>query len=151
VTSTLAVGAYAIEAMQAKKGRTAAEEAFLQRWLRMVDENLSQFAKLRQAGVTFVAGTDAGWRFTPFDGLPTEMQLMYRAGMPTADVVAAGTGLAAKVIGIGDKVGKLAEGLAADVIVVQGNPLDDLEALRALRLVMQGGEIRSDPKPAVAR
>jgi imidazolonepropionase-like amidohydrolase len=148
VTSTLAVGAYAVEAMQAKSARTAAEEAFLQRWLKMVDENLSQFARLREAGVTFVAGTDAGWRFTPFDGLATEMQLMHRAGMPAADAVAAGTGLAAKVIGIGDKVGKLAEGLAADVIVVQGNPLDDLEALRALRLVMQGGEIRSEPKPA---
>ncbi len=150
VTSTLAVGGSAIEAMQAIQERTVAEEAFLRRWLRMHDENLGHFAKLREAGVTFVAGTDAGWRFTPFDGLPMEMELMHRAGMPRMDAITAATALAAKVIGIGDMVGKLAEGLSADVIVVQGDPLADLGALRDLRLVMQGGEIRSEPKPANA-
>ena len=67
------------------------------------------------------------------------------------DAIVAGTGLAAKVIGIADKVGTLSEGLIADIIVVEGSPLHDLQALRSLRLVMQDGQIRTDhPKRAKA-
>ncbi|SEF09249.1 Imidazolonepropionase [Rhizobiales bacterium GAS191] len=142
VTSTLAVGGSVVNTMLAKGNRTAAEEALLTRWLKMLDDNLVQFRKLREAGVEFVAGTDAGWRFTPFDGLPLELTLMHRGGLPKMDAIVAGTGNAARVIGINDKVGTLAKGLAADVIVVRGNPLDDLDTLRDVQLVMQGGKVR---------
>jgi imidazolonepropionase-like amidohydrolase len=140
VTSTLAVGGAAVNAMLAKDRRNAAEEAFLTRWVKMLDENLAQFRKMQEAGVSFVAGTDAGWRYTPFDGLPLELSLMHRGGMPRADAIVAATGYAGKVLGIDDKVGTLRKGLAADVIVVRGNPLDDLEALRDLQLVMHDGK-----------
>ncbi|TCR72665.1 amidohydrolase family protein [Rhizobium sp. BK376] len=143
VTSTLAVGGSVVEIMTAKKDRTPTEDAFLERWIRMLDDNLSQFRKLRDAGVSFVAGTDAGWRFTPFEGLPLELELMHRGGMTTMEAIVSGTGFAAKVIGIDDKVGTLTKGLAADVIVVGGNPLDNLGALRDLKLVIQGGKVRS--------
>lgn len=143
VTSTLAVGGAVVEVMTAKKDRTPVEDAFLERWIKMLDDNLAQFRQLRDAGVPFVAGTDAGWRFTPFDGLPLEMELMHRGGMSTMEAITAGTGFAAKVIGIDDKVGTLTKGLAADVIVVGGNPLDNLGALRDLKLVMQAGQVRS--------
>jgi imidazolonepropionase-like amidohydrolase len=143
VTSTLAVGGAVIEVMTAKTDRTPAEDAFLERWIKMLEDNLAQFRKLRDAGVPFVAGTDAGWRFTPFEGLPLEMELMHRGGMSTMEAIVAGTGFAAKVIGIDDKVGTLTKGLAADVIIAQGNPLDDLGALRRLKLIMQAGQIRS--------
>jgi imidazolonepropionase-like amidohydrolase len=143
VTGTLAVGGAVVNVMQAKETRTPDEEALLTRWLKMLDDNLDQFRKLREAGVAFVAGTDAGWRFTPFDGLPLELELMYRGGMPTMEALVSATGFAAKVIGIDDKVGTLRKGLAADVIVVGGNPLDDLAKLRDLRLVMQTGKVLS--------
>jgi imidazolonepropionase-like amidohydrolase len=45
-------------------------------------------------------------------------------------------------MGIDDEVGTLREGLAADVIVVGGDPLENLDALRDLRLVLQGGQVR---------
>ena len=143
VTSTLAVGGAVVETMQAKQQRTPDEEALLTRWIKMLDENLRQFRMLREAGVTFVAGTDAGWRFTPFDGLPMELALMHQGGMPIMDTITAATGLAAKVIGIEDKVGTLTAGLAADLIVVGGDPSQDLDRLRDLRLVIQGGVVRS--------
>ena len=76
VTSTLSVGGAVLQTMRARKNRTAAEEALLTRWTKMHGENLSHFRQMREAGVNFVAGTDAGWRFTPFDGLPMEMELM---------------------------------------------------------------------------
>jgi imidazolonepropionase-like amidohydrolase len=143
VTGTLAVGGAAVAAMRAKDVRTPAEEAFLARWVRALDQNIRQFHALREAGVRFVAGTDAGWRFTPFDGLPMELELMHEGGMPTAEAIAAGTGAAADAIGLGETVGTLKPGLIADVIVVGGNPLDDLGCLRDLRLVLQGG-VRRD-------
>jgi imidazolonepropionase-like amidohydrolase len=71
------------------------------------------------------------------------MSLMQRGGMSAMDAIVAGTGRAAKVMGIDDEVGTLGEGLAADVIVVGGDPLENLDALRDLRLVLQGGQVRS--------
>jgi imidazolonepropionase-like amidohydrolase len=141
VTGTLAVAGSAVNAMLAKDKLTPEEEAFLSRWQNLLKDNIEQFSKLREAGVRLVAGTDAGWRFTPFDGLPLEMELMHRGGMSTLEALTAGTGFAAKVIGIDQEVGTLTAGLAADIIVVKGNPLDDLGALRNLQLVMQAGEI----------
>jgi len=142
VTGTLAVGGYMIKALSAKPDRMAQEQALLDRWRRMHDQNMAHFRKLHEAGVKHVAGTDAGWRFTPIEGLPLEMELMQEAGLPAMDVLAAATGRAAEVIEVGDRVGTLVPGKLADVIAVPGNPLDDLGCLRDVRLVMQGGAVR---------
>jgi imidazolonepropionase-like amidohydrolase len=140
VTSTLAVGGAIMREKQAKTAFTPTEEAFLARWTKTHATNLDQFRKLRAAGVSFVAGTDAGWRFTRIDDQPLEIALMHEGGMSPMEAIVASTGFAAKVIGIEDKLGTLTPGLAADVLVVQGNPLDDLARLRDVRLVMQGGK-----------
>lgn len=143
VTSTLSVAGYAVEAMLAKDDRTRSEEEFLQTWNVMLEDNVNQFRKMHEAGVQFVAGTDAGWRFTPFDGLTMELELMHRGGMSTMQALQAATGVAARVLGIDDRVGTLAAGLSADVLVVQGNPLQDLSALRNVRVVLQEGQVRT--------
>ncbi len=148
VTGTLAVSGAVVKMMSARENLTEAEQAFLTRWRGMMADNIEQFSKLREAGVRFVAGTDAGWRFTPFDGLPLEMEMMQQGGMSALDAITAGTGFAAKAIGIDDKVGTLTPGLAADIIVVKGNPVDDLDRLRHLDLVMQAGEIRAHAQKA---
>ena len=150
VTGTLAVGGYMLKALSAKPDRTAPEQALLDRWRRMHDQNMTHFRKLHEAGVRHVAGTDAGWRYTPIEGLPLEMELMQEAGLPAMDVLVAATGRAAEVIEIGDRVGTLTPGKLADVIAVPGNPLDDLGCLRDVRLVMQGGAVRV-ARPSLVR
>lgn len=150
VTGTLAVGGYMLKALLAKPDRTAPEQALLDRWRRMHDQNMAHFRKLHEAGVRHVAGTDAGWRYTPIDGLPLEMELMQEAGLPAMDVLVAATGRAADVIEIGDCVGTLTPGKLADVIAVPGNPLDSLGRLRDVRLVMQGGAVRVALPPGQA-
>ena len=70
VTSTLAVGALMLKSLRAIEHPTPADRALLDRWVRMGEQNLSQFSRMREAGVTWLAGTDAGWRFTTFDCLP---------------------------------------------------------------------------------
>lgn len=142
VCSTLAVGGFMLRALQAMEHRSAADQAALDRWVRMADENRRHFDQMRQAGVTWVAGTDAGWRYTTIEGMPLELELMVEAGMPAAEAIHAGTGRAAWVLGLADEVGTLRPGKVADVLVVAGNPLERMSALSDVRLVLQSGERR---------
>ena len=147
VTSTLAVGGAVLREMRARTTLTPTDQAFLARWEKTTADNMAQFRKLREAGVTFVAGTDAGWRFTRIDDLPLEIAMMHEGGMTTMEALVAATGLAARIIGIGDETGTLKPNLAADVLVVDGDPLTDLAALNKVRLVMQAGKVKLASKP----
>jgi imidazolonepropionase-like amidohydrolase len=51
------------------------------------------------------------------------------------------TSLAAESLGLGETTGSIRSGLAADIIAVDGNPLEDIEALRRIRFIMKGGKI----------
>jgi imidazolonepropionase-like amidohydrolase len=118
------------------------EQVLFTRWKAAHATNLDQFRKLRAAGVVFVAGTDAGWRFTRIDDQPMEIARLHEGGMSLMEAITASAGFAAKVIGIEDKLGALLRGLAADILVVESNPLDDLGTLRNVRLVMQNGKLK---------
>ncbi len=120
-TSTLAVGEYYLRVLRALPSPTAAERAALARWEGMAADNLAQFRRMRELGVTWVAGTDAGWRHTPIEGMATEIALVARGGMTALEAIAAGTSVAARVSGLPD-VGVLAPGKVADVLVVAGRP-----------------------------
>ncbi len=139
VTSTLAVGGTVLNALCLKGELTPFEQQVKARWLVMAADNLAQFAKLGAAGVRFVAGTDAGWRFTTIDSLPLEMELMQVGGYSAMEVLVSATGRAAEVIGIADRTGTLTPGRLADVIVVDGDPLVNLDVLRDPRLILQAG------------
>jgi imidazolonepropionase-like amidohydrolase len=150
ITSTLAVGGFAVETMRAKPELTKAEQEFLDHWSMMLEDNLNQFTQLHQAGVRIVAGTDAGWRFTPIDGLAEEIKLLERVGMSSMQALVAATGDAAATLGVDDKFGALRPGLAADVLVVGGDPVQNLSALHDVRLVLQGGEVRAGAAAGLA-
>jgi len=141
VTPTLSVGGYLLQVMHAKSKLTLEEQAFTDRWERMMAANLDQLGKLHAAGVRLVAGTDAGWRFTPFDALPEEIRFMSEGGLSASEAICSGTSQAATVLGIEDQVGTVAEGFTADVIAVRGNPLDDLRRLRDIQFVMHDGQV----------
>jgi imidazolonepropionase-like amidohydrolase len=97
---------------------------------------------MAQAGVRLVAGTDAGVRFTPFDGLVTTLESMVGFGeMSALEALVSATSLAAQSLGLGDTVGALAPGLRADLVVVEESPLADLRVLRDVKTVVIGGEV----------
>lgn len=141
VTGTLAVGYYIMKAVEAKESPTPDEQAALDRWRVMLADNMYHFGLLLRAGVQFVAGTDAGWRFTPFDALPVELELMNQAGMSTTEAIVAATSRAAQALRVDDRTGAIRPGLLADIIAVEGDPLADLSVLRRPVLVMQGGQV----------
>ena len=147
VTTTLSVGYYLIEALSRLEGPTREDRDLLERWRRMFAESLENARRMHAAGVRFVAGTDAGWRFTPFNGLVTELELIHEAGAAPAEAVAAGTSAAATAMGIGAETGALREGLAADIIAVAGDPLADLGVLRRPVMVVLGGTVVVPEEP----
>jgi imidazolonepropionase-like amidohydrolase len=69
------------------------------------------------------------------------MEMLIAAGLTPMEVIEAGTHHAASVCGHGDELGTLGPGMLADVIVVDGDPLDDLQALSQVALVIKNGEI----------
>lgn len=94
-------------------------------------------------GVPIAMGSDCGApsRYPNGDNA-LELELMVRAGMDPMSAVRAGTSEAAKLVGIADRIGSLEPGRLADLIAVDGNPLDDIGVLRtSVKLVMQGGRL----------
>ena len=71
-------------------------------------------------------------------------EILYRiekAGQKPMDALEGSTSLAAESLGLGDRVGTVAPGMEADLIAVEGNPLDDATALRRVSFVMKAGKI----------
>lgn len=62
------------------------------------------------------------------------------------DAIVSGTSLAAESLGLGDKIGSVTEGMEADLVAVQGNPLDDITAVRHVVFVMKGGRVFRNAK-----
>jgi imidazolonepropionase-like amidohydrolase len=91
------------------------------------------------AGVTICNGSDAGV-FAHGDNA-RELELLVSYGMKPVDVLRAATSVNAKILHMEDRVGRVAPGLWADLIGVEGDPLADVTALRRVKFVMKGGVV----------
>ncbi len=91
------------------------------------------------AGVPFAVGSDVGP--FPHGTQAREMELMVEYGMKPADVLRADLLNGAKLLGWGRQIGELKPSYYADIIAVQGNPLDDISTLRKVTFVMKNGSV----------
>jgi imidazolonepropionase-like amidohydrolase len=99
-----------------------------------------QDAMVRRAlalGVRIAVGTDAA--VYPHGENAREFALLAADGMSPAQALMAGTSSAAELLGLKEKIGALKPGMAADIVAVPGNPLDDIGATRRVVFVMKGG------------
>jgi imidazolonepropionase-like amidohydrolase len=96
---------------------------------------------MRKMGVKFIAGTDAGIMHAPFDAYVDGLEVLSELGFSNYEVIEAATHLAAIGCGIADQTGCLAPGKSADLIAVDGNPLERLNALRQVVMVMKSGNV----------
>jgi imidazolonepropionase-like amidohydrolase len=106
--------------------------------------NLSRFLA---AGGTVALGTDFNGYDAPFQlGMPIlEMELMQQAGMSPMQIIVAATRTAALVSNRLDDLGTVEAGKLADLVVVRGDPLQDIHAMADVRLVVRSGVvIRND-------
>lgn len=95
---------------------------------------------LHQAGVPLTVGTDSGVMVSPH-GVSTlrEMEILVDAGLTPLEAIQAATLNGADVLGLDGQIGCLAVGCAADLILVEGDPTEDLTHLRDLAAVMRDG------------
>lgn len=97
------------------------------------------FAAALNAGVTICFGGDVG--VYPHGDNVRELELMVEYGMDPVDVMRAATSVNARLFHIDNSVGRVAEGLIADLIAVDADPTDDISSLREPVLVMQAGRV----------
>jgi imidazolonepropionase-like amidohydrolase len=96
-------------------------------------------SELHRAGGLIVAGSDTPNPFViPGLSLHDELALLVSAGLTPLDAIRSATGLAATMLGRSD-IGAVEAGRLADLLVVVGNPADDIGATRNMRLVVKGG------------
>ena len=94
-------------------------------------------------GVNIAFGTDSG--VSEHGKNAEEFTYMVAAGMSEMEAIESATTVAAKHIGLDTVIGTLEKGKYADLIGVDGNPLDKIEELRDVDFVMKGGVVYKAP------
>ena len=101
------------------------------------DKMLDVVADLFRRGVAIVLGTD---------GLPgflyhRESELYEKSGIPASEVLKLATIKSAEITGVAESYGSIEEGKKADLILIDGNPLENLSDIRKIEWTMKGGNI----------
>jgi imidazolonepropionase-like amidohydrolase len=104
------------------------------------------FKRALAKGVKIVQGTDAvaGAHGRMFE------EMIYRVrdgGQKPMDAIIAATSMAAESLGMKNQIGTIAPGMQADIVATDGNPLDDITALRRVVFVMKGGKVFRNERP----
>lgn len=122
----------------------------------MYEQSLLNTRKLHRAGVHLVFGTDTPFVFGNFfHSVMNEVRALKLAGLSNEAVLRMATSDAASALRIADRVGTIEPGKSADLVLVDGDPLADIEALGRVDLVMKEGRIvymtRRNPAGRAAR
>jgi len=108
------------------------------------EEQKKTFRKAVKAGVRIAMGTDAGTPFNPHGRNAQELRRMVEFGMTPMMAIQAATASAATLLGLESEIGTVEAGKVADLILVDGNPLDDIALLEKpsrITYVIQSGKI----------
>ena len=97
------------------------------------------FEKAYARGVKIAFGTDAA--VYPHGENAQEFIYMVEGGMPAMEAIQSATRVPAEMLNIADKVGTLEKGKWADIIAVEGNPLQDITVMQQVAFVMKGGVV----------
>ena len=103
------------------------------------ENSVASFKRALSAGVPIAAGTDAGGSPARHGFIARELELMVAAGMTPAAALESATREGARLMGIEHLAGTIEVGKQADLVLIDGDPLSDVGALRNVWAVFQGG------------
>jgi imidazolonepropionase-like amidohydrolase len=118
---------------------TKEEQASIDETERSLENRYESINKLIKMGVRMIAGSDSPWGAYPPGEFVKEIIALNKAGLSNAEALLTGTRDAADSIASGDRSGVLATGRPANVVVVDGDPSVDLNALWNVRDVYKSG------------
>jgi len=101
----------------------------------IIEPHRVSVARCYAAGVPIGVGTDT------LGQMNQEIEMLHDCGMSTMDCIRSATAVGAKILGLEHEIGTLEPGKKADVLIVGGNPLNTLSALRNVRTVIHDGWI----------
>jgi imidazolonepropionase-like amidohydrolase len=113
----------------------------------LITGRIERLRRMREAGVRLVAGTDAGVNLVPHGAYAGGLEALAASGMTVLEVIESATSRAAEACGVAGVTGRLAPGLDADVVAVDGDVTVDVSLLRHPTMVMRQGR-RFDPAAA---
>jgi len=122
-------------------------EYVIEKALKNWDRRRKSFARALSRGVRIALGTDSGMPYVYHGDNAYEMDAMVEAGMTPMQAVVAATMGAAELLGLSDRIGSVAPGKLADLIVVEANPLGDISLLQDggnILAVFQSGNLVMD-------
>ena len=97
------------------------------------------FGRAWRGGVKIAFGTDSG--VSPHGENARELRFMVEAGMPAMDAIRSATRVTAELLGIDDRLGTLEAGKLADLVAVEGDPLENIALLEEVSFVMKEGVV----------
>ena len=101
------------------------------------DQITDTLTRMKDRGIFIVFGTDLGGALT----LHRELELYQNVGFTPAEILSRATLEAYDYMGMGDEVGSIEPGKKADFLLVPGNPVEDLKAIKTIRLVSKGDTV----------
>jgi imidazolonepropionase-like amidohydrolase len=101
------------------------------------------FQKMKAAGVKMAVGTDAIYEFMNENpGLYfEEVERFVKNGYTPHEAIVAATRIGAEALAASDRLGTIAPGKIADLLVIDGDPLKDIQDLRKVEVIIQGGKV----------
>jgi imidazolonepropionase-like amidohydrolase len=111
----------------------------------VVAAHVASFRRAHHAGARIAAGADSGTPLNFHGSLLPELELMVKYGMTPLEVVHSATSVAADALGLAGETGRVAEGYAADLLAVAGQPAERIGALGEVRLVLARGAMIKSP------
>lgn len=92
-------------------------------------------------GVKIATGADNSYQAGSINRIAFEVEAFVRLGMSNFDALQTATVNAAELLGVADRTGRIAAGYEADMILVPGNPLDDVAVLQDVLMVISNGQV----------